>query len=59
MHFLTSPMDGVVVIGEGEKDEAPMLYIGDAGHAPRSGTVRRIQAVHNFEKLQRYAELSY
>jgi fructose-1,6-bisphosphatase II len=25
----------------------------------RSGTVRRIQAVHNFEKLQRYAELSY
>jgi len=23
------PMDGVVVIGEGEKDEAPMLYIGE------------------------------
>ena len=23
-------MDGVVVIGEGEKDEAPMLYIGEA-----------------------------
>src|SRR3979409_2649768 len=22
-------MDGVVVIGEGEKDEAPMLYIGE------------------------------
>ena len=34
----TVPMDGVVVIGEGEKDEAPMLYngehIGD-GSAPR------------------------
>lgn len=23
------PMDGLVVIGEGEKDEAPMLYIGE------------------------------
>src|SRR3712207_7977525 len=23
-------MDGIVVIGEGEKDEAPMLYIGEA-----------------------------
>ena len=22
------PMDGTVVIGEGERDEAPMLYIG-------------------------------
>jgi len=29
-------MDGVVVIGEGEKDEAPMLYIGE-----RVGTGRR------------------
>ena len=32
-------MDGVVVIGEGEKDEAPMLYngehVGDGG-GPRS-----------------------
>src|SRR5918998_5449381 len=31
-------MDGVVVIGEGEKDEAPMLYIGEAignGQPPR------------------------
>ena len=25
----TVPMDGVVVIGEGERDEAPMLYIGE------------------------------
>lgn len=25
----TVPMSGVVVIGEGEKDEAPMLYIGE------------------------------
>jgi fructose-1,6-bisphosphatase II len=29
-------MDGIVVIGEGEKDEAPMLYIGE-----RVGTGRR------------------
>src|SRR5258708_10585999 len=31
-------MDGVVVIGEGEKDEAPMLYIGERignGEPPR------------------------
>ena len=25
----TVPMDGVVVIGEGEKDEAPMLFNGE------------------------------
>jgi fructose-1,6-bisphosphatase II len=33
----TVSMDGVVVIGEGEKDEAPMLYNGEAvgnGHGP-------------------------
>ena len=34
-----SSIDGVVVIGEGEKDEAPMLYngerIGTAGQSPR------------------------
>src|SRR5438309_11698199 len=27
--FNTVPVDGVVVIGEGEKDEAPMLYNGE------------------------------
>ena len=30
-------MDGIVVIGEGEKDEAPMLYNGERigdGHPP-------------------------
>lgn len=27
--FDTVPMDGIVVIGEGEMDEAPMLYIGE------------------------------
>jgi fructose-1,6-bisphosphatase II len=33
----TVPMDGIVVIGEGEKDEAPMLYNGEeigAGNGP-------------------------
>ena len=32
------PMDGTVVIGEGEKDEAPMLYIGEqigTGDSPK------------------------
>ena len=35
----TVHMDGVVVIGEGEKDEAPMLYIGERignGQPPRT-----------------------
>ena len=32
------PMDGTVVIGEGERDEAPMLYIGEkVGSAPGEG----------------------
>src|SRR5215213_6110257 len=34
----TVPMDGIVVIGEGEKDEAPMLYNGEQigdGSPPR------------------------
>ena len=30
----TVPMDGLVVIGEGEKDEAPMLYNGEEIGAP-------------------------
>ena len=32
----TVPMDGIVIIGEGEKDEAPMLFNGE-----RSATARR------------------
>lgn len=35
--FDTIPMNGTVVIGEGEMDEAPMLYIGEKlgnGHGP-------------------------
>src|SRR5919109_1214219 len=33
------PMDGTIVIGEGERDEAPMLYIGEKvgmGHHSRN-----------------------
>jgi fructose-1,6-bisphosphatase/sedoheptulose 1,7-bisphosphatase-like protein len=33
----TVPIDGTIVIGEGERDEAPMLYIGEKVgqiHAP-------------------------
>lgn len=36
--FDTVPMEGVVVIGEGEMDEAPMLYIGEklgTGNGPK------------------------
>ncbi len=31
----TVPMRGTIVIGEGERDEAPMLYIGEKVGAPR------------------------
>lgn len=34
----TVPIDGTIVIGEGERDEAPMLYIGEkVGSAKESG----------------------
>ena len=36
----TVPIDGTIVIGEGERDEAPMLYIGERigmAHAPGRG----------------------
>ena len=35
------PIDGTIVIGEGERDEAPMLYIGErVGMAAKDGSVR-------------------
>src|ERR687892_102586 len=35
----TVPMDGTIVIGEGERDEAPMLYIGErVGLAVKGGS---------------------
>jgi fructose-1,6-bisphosphatase class II len=34
------PIDGTIVIGEGERDQAPMLYIGEkVGRGPRDGDV--------------------
>ena len=36
--FNTLYMDGTIVIGEGERDEAPMLFIGEkVGNAPGKG----------------------
>src|SRR5271169_4752601 len=36
--FETVPIAGNIVIGEGERDEAPMLYIGErVGAAPEDG----------------------
>ncbi len=46
------PMDGTIVIGEGERDEAPMLYIGekvgkhDGGSLPRGRHRRRSAGRH-------------
>jgi fructose-1,6-bisphosphatase class II len=40
------PMSGRVVIGEGERDKAPMLYVGEelgAGHRPGTGGVPSAQ----------------
>lgn len=42
----TIPMDGTIVIGEGERDEAPMLYIGERlGLAAREGDATRYPQV--------------
>jgi fructose-1,6-bisphosphatase class II len=42
------PIDGTIVIGEGERDEAPMLYIGEkvgAAHSRRRESSRAYQPV--------------
>jgi fructose-1,6-bisphosphatase class II len=36
----TIPIDGTIVIGEGERDQAPMLYIGEKVGAERNGDER-------------------
>jgi len=36
----TVPMDGTIVIGEGERDEAPMLYIGEKVGAAQTGKAK-------------------
>jgi fructose-1,6-bisphosphatase II len=44
----TVPIDGTIVIGEGERDEAPMLYIGEKvglAHAQAENGAGRYQAV--------------
>ena len=42
----TVPIDGTIVIGEGERDEAPMLYIGErVGIAARSGERRDLPKI--------------
>jgi len=53
------PMDGTIVIGEGERDEAPMLYIGEkvglATHAPKalfSGSRYRRGSAGRYESVR-------
>ena len=36
----TVPIEGTIVIGEGERDEAPMLYIGEKVGCPKLDGVR-------------------
>jgi fructose-1,6-bisphosphatase class II len=40
----TAPIDGTIVIGEGERDEAPMLYIGEKVGAANAGRGRSGEA---------------
>ena len=45
-------MDGTVVIGEGERDEAPMLYIGEkVGAAQASARARPLDLSQFFKML--------
>ena len=51
----TVAMDGVVVIGEGEKDEAPMLYNGEQvgnGDGARSRHRRRPAGGHHAHRAR-------
>src|SRR5207244_4494668 len=41
----TVPIDGTIVIGEGERDEAPMLYIGEKVGLVNAKDLRRIGPV--------------
>jgi fructose-1,6-bisphosphatase class II len=47
----TTPIDGTIVIGEGERDEAPMLYIGEkvGGKNNQNGSVAMDIAVDPLE----------
>jgi fructose-1,6-bisphosphatase II / sedoheptulose-1,7-bisphosphatase len=38
----TVPIDGTIVIGEGERDQAPMLYIGEKVGAGHNGTPTQV-----------------
>jgi fructose-1,6-bisphosphatase II len=42
----TVPIDGTIVIGEGERDEAPMLFIGEKVGAVHAKSGRKLEASH-------------
>ena len=53
----TVPIDGTIVIGEGERDEAPMLYIGEkVGQAEhrRDGKEDRAEGGHRGRSARRH-----
>ena len=53
-HMLGSvAMDGIVVIGEGEKDEAPMLFNGERIGTGQGGGLRHPDQFHGKVALQR------
>ena len=66
----TIEMNAIIVIGEGEKDEAPMLYNGeqlgtgdgpqmDIAVDPSDGTARQINSMHHWEKLRKISAIEY
>ena len=40
LSFNSIDIDGTIIIGEGEKDNAPMLYNGEKVHGPASADVQ-------------------
>src|SRR6202521_2062068 len=42
----TVPIDGTIVIGEGERDEAPMLFIGEKVGQVHAKSGRKLESSH-------------
>jgi fructose-1,6-bisphosphatase II len=47
----TVPIDGTIVIGEGERDEAPMLYIGEKVGQVHAGDKGAVRGATRFEEV--------
>jgi len=57
--FESVPIAGNIVIGEGERDEAPMLYIGEAVGAPPTQGVEYPAVEHRRGSTRRYKSVCH